>query len=64
MHLGVCPSVLRCEGKKMPADAGRVSKKNGGVFAGIRDDFPAENDTDTCRSFAAAEWSDSDRPLV
>jgi hypothetical protein len=40
-------------------------KKHGGVLAGIRWGFlGAENDADACRSFAAAQWHDSDRLLV
>ncbi len=40
-------------------------KKHGGVLAGIRCGLlGAENDADACRSFAAAQWHDSDRLLV
>src|SRR5687768_11378236 len=43
---------------------GRRLEKPGGVFAGIRwGFFRADNDEDTCRSFAAVEWHDSDRLL-
>jgi hypothetical protein len=43
---------------------GRRPGKTGGVFAGIRSGFfRAENDADGCGSFAAVEWSMSDRLL-
>ena len=43
---------------------GRRLEKTGSEFAGIRCGFfGAENDADSCGSFAAVEWHDSDRLL-